>query len=151
MSILGLILMGILGSTSPKEVVVFYFYLPFELGTLGAVTPPNIEVESYCTFRLRAGSETARQLIGFIDSTARRRTDFESEGVRMKIVGLLPYEVFVDVHGAVLHGIGGKVWEMSSNEMAQTRVLMERLADEQKCRFDWRQSPEGPRRRVDLD
>ena len=86
---------------------VTIFYLPFETEPSGPVTVDNIEkYVTTCRISVLARGKEAESL------RQRLRTastgSFDNNQVRVKAVGLLDQEVFIDKKGGVLFGRGGR-------------------------------------------
>jgi hypothetical protein len=96
-------------STSPADAFtdVTIFYLPFETEASPPVTIDTIETyKGTCRFTVLVRAKEAESLRRTLRTAA--PGSFDNNQVRVKAVGLLDQEVFVDKKGGVLFGRGGR-------------------------------------------
>ena len=116
-------------SIPPADAVndVTIFYLPFETEASPPVNVDNIEKSAgTCRFSVLPRGKEAESL----RRTLRAATTggFDNSQVRVKAVGLLDQEVFIDKKGGVLFGRGGRERQLLDNGLRSVQRTISAVA-----------------------
>jgi hypothetical protein len=116
-------------SIAPADAMndVTIFYLPFEAEASPPVTVDNIEkAAGTCRFSLLPRGKEAESLRRTLRAASTGR--FDNNQVRVKAVGLLDQEVFIDKKGGVLFGRGGRERQLLDSPLKSTGKMIGSLA-----------------------
>ena len=121
---------GVSSSNQDGESEVTMYYIPFTVATYVPVTTRSIEDKASCVLDLPRSSAAVVRLSEAIQAAKKGR--FDDRVVRMKIVGMLPSEVFVDKDGGLL-GVHEHARRMKRKDLADVRELMKEVAARHGC------------------
>ena len=123
---------------------VTIYYKPFNLATMGPVTPAEIEQAADCVLVLHPEDEYAKRIQGIIDRAG--SGEFDDLLVRAKIVGMWPYEVYISQEGGILReGLGKSEFKLSPDSVNAIDRMVFELAKLQNCDSSmlWRMDERG--------
>lgn len=113
-----------------NETAVRIYYIPFNYETYVPVTTDSIEKDAICVLSISPTSEQAdsiRRIIGAAESGK-----FDDQFVRMKAVGLLPGNLFIDKYGGV-RGKDAEDRKLGPDGLGDLKSLLDGLAAAQGC------------------
>ncbi|HKA34564.1 MAG TPA: hypothetical protein VKH64_15205 [Candidatus Binatia bacterium] len=116
-------------SVSPADAVtdVTIFYLPFETEASPPVTIDTVEnYKGSCRFTIQARVKESESLRRTLHAAS--RGSFDNNQVRVKAVGLLDQEVFIDKKGGVLFGRGGRERQLLGDGLHSVQRTISALA-----------------------
>jgi hypothetical protein len=108
---------------------VTIYYVPFNYETYVPVTTESIEKDAICVFSISSNSDEAAAIRSVVDTAGAGR--FDDQFVRVKAVGLLAGDLFIDKYG----GVRSKERErrIAPEGLQELKTLLDGLAKAQGC------------------
>jgi hypothetical protein len=138
-ALLAVLLVAILGcgntaraGQSMSKADVTIYYIPFNYETYTPVTPESIEKDAACIFSVSPSSDEATAIRRMVEAAG--AGEFDDQFVRMKAVGLLVGDLFIDKYG------GARRKDLEERKLAaeglqELKILLDGLAKSQGCKI----------------
>ncbi|MGH6892771.1 MAG: hypothetical protein ACREEP_10980 [Dongiaceae bacterium] len=116
------------GQHMSKDVTVFY--IPFNYETYVPVTVESIEKDAICVLSISSSSHEAATIRRLVEAAG--AGDFDDRFVRMKALGLLVGDLFIDKYGGI-RSKDVEIRKLTPEGLQQLQTLLDGLATSQGC------------------